>query len=86
MRRLLISLYILLSVGITGCSFKSEQLATMKTWEGTHIDKVVTKWGVPDRTYKQDSGLVSYTWVTHFIVGFGDNAENRQCSSTFTTN
>jgi len=53
MRKPFIFLCVLL---LCGCSTTANYKKTLDTWNGTHIDKLVSSWGIPHRSYELSNG------------------------------
>lgn len=59
MRKTFIFLCVLL---LFGCSTTANYKKMLDTWNGTHIDKLVSSWGIPHRSYKlsTDGTVIEY--------------------------
>jgi len=53
MKKLFIFFFALI---LCSCSTTANYKKTLDTWNGTHIDKLVSSWGVPQRSYELSTG------------------------------
>jgi starvation-inducible outer membrane lipoprotein len=54
--------------------------ATMKTWEGSPVDRLIASWGVPNGVYTHANGDKTYTWIKQRA----DKYEAWTCQMSFT--
>lgn len=80
----------LLLLVLTGCATPSFEnyAASMRTWKGASVDKLVAAWGVPNRTYKTPDGNTSLEYMQtgasmYMPVGYGVTQAQFWCKTTF---
>ena len=56
MRTFLLLLIFFSSVLISGCATEANFKAMLETWEGSHVDSLVSSWGPPASSYPLSSG------------------------------
>lgn len=95
MNKLLIAALIVIT--ISSCATTANYNETVKSWEGSDINRLITSWGPPSDVYTMPNGNKMYTWlyVSNSLVTTNYNQylnrlETRQiqywCKTTFTAN
>ena len=54
----------------------------MKSWQGRHIEELITNWGAPTSQSKLEDGRVVYSWISNWGSAYMMNT----CRQSFTTN
>lgn len=59
--RALLASTLLATLALSGCSTTSTMNGIMRSWEGAHLDQVVSQWGYPDAE-REFNGNTLYLW------------------------
>ena len=52
----------LVAILLVGCATEAKYRAVLETWIGLPIDRLVSAWGPPHRSFKKQDGRTLYTW------------------------
>ncbi len=73
----LISLCLVMMLMLVGCeSTYKKRSSVMRTWVGSHIDKLTYVKGAPSTKIQRSDGGYVYTWITH---------DQGQCNQNYIT-
>ena len=53
----------------------------MRSWQGKHIEELISNWGAPNSHVKLESGKTVYSWVSNWGSAYMMNT----CRQSFTT-
>lgn len=51
-----------LVLAIAGCATQAKYESLLKTWEGAPVERLVTRWGVPQKTLDLGNGRKAYEY------------------------
>lgn len=72
------STLIIITLIISGCMNTS---TIMRSWQGKHIEELISNWGAPSSHVKLESGKTVYSWVSNWGSAYMMNT----CRQSFTT-